>query len=124
MIAATLVVLIAVILAFGHVWWGRQVPLKEMERLGNPVPIVASYHACWYHISIVFLVTAAASAAHALTSWRNPELLWALWIIVFGCWVTYLGVVYFYPSMRRLGWGQITLMLVLLVSLGWQAVEA
>jgi hypothetical protein len=124
LIAELLVVLIAVTLAFGHVWWGRQVPLKELERLGNPVPILASYHACWYHISIVFLVTAAVSAAHALTSWRNPELLWVLWIIVFGCWVTYLGVVYAYPSMRRLGWGQITLMLVLLICFGWQAFEA
>ncbi len=117
-VSGSLVVLIALFLALGHIWWGRQIPLKALEALGNPIPVVASYHACWYHVSIVFLVTALVAGAHVLSAWRNPELLWALWLIVFGCWLSYLGVVYAYPSMRRLGWGQILLMLILLINLG------
>ena len=44
-----------------------------------------------------------------------------LWVIIFGCGITYLGVVYAYPSMRKLGWGQILLILILLITLGLQA---
>lgn len=121
MVPGIIVITIASILAVGHIWWGKQVPLKNLAELGNPIPVLASYHACWYHISIIFGFTAVASAAHLLTSWANSELLWALWIIIFGCWLTYLGVVYRYPSMRRLGWGQITLIFVLLIALGIQA---
>ena len=124
MIPGILVVVIALFLAVGHIWWGRRVPLRALEALGNPVQIVASYHACWYHISILFLVTAIVSGAQLLSSWRNPEVLWVLWAVIFGCWLTYLGVVYVYPSMRKLGWGQILLILVLLISLGLQAGSA
>ena len=61
MIVGTVVVVISLILAFGHIWWGRQVTLKDLDALGNPVRILASYHACWYHISIIFLVLSSSS---------------------------------------------------------------
>lgn len=121
MISAILIIVISLVLAIGHVWWGKQIPLKHLEELGNPIPVVASYHASWYHISIIFLVTAVVSGAQAFTSWSNAEVLWVLWIIIFGCWTTFLGVVYAYPMMRKLGWGQIALIIILLINLGLQA---
>ena len=121
MISGILVVVISLFLAFGHIWWGNRVTLKALEEVGNPVRIVASYHACWYHISIIFVVTAVASGLHMFSSWSNAGVLWVLWGIILGCWITYLGVVYAYPSMRKLGWGQILLILILLINLGLQA---
>lgn len=121
MISGLLVIAISLFLAAGHIWWGKRVTLKALESVGNPIPIVASYHACWYHISIIFVATAILSGAHLFSPWRNAEVLWVLWVIIFGCWLTYLGVVYVYPSMRKLGWGQILLILILLINLGLQA---
>lgn len=121
MISGILVIAISLFLALGHIWWGKRVTLKELAALGNPIPVVASYHACWYHISIVFVATAVASGLHIFSSWSNAGVLWVLWVIILGCWITYLGVVYAYPSMRKLGWGQILLIFILLINLGLQA---
>ena len=118
MIPSILAIAISLILAFGHIWWGKQHPLKELQRLGNPTTTLASYHACWYHISIVFLVCAGLVLANLVNRSISSQTLWVVWTIIFGCWLTYLGVVYRYPSMRKLGWGQIVLIFILLVNLG------
>jgi hypothetical protein len=118
MLSSILIIVICLILAPGHIWWGYQHPIKEMAEIGNPTKIVASYHACWYHISILLLATATVVAAHAFSSWANPELLWFLWATNLAFLFPYLGVVYHYPSMRRLGWGQITLIIIMLINLG------
>ena len=118
MIPSVLVIAISLFLAVGHIWWGMTYPVKEIRELGNPTTTIASYHACWYHISIVFLVTAIVIAINLVFGTISNQLLWGLWAIIFGCWLTYLWVVAAYPSMRKLGWGQIGLILVLLVNLG------
>lgn len=123
MIPSILAIIISLALAFGHIWWGIQHPLKELQRLGNPTKVVASYHACWYHISIIFLASASVIALSLFQGSVWSQTLWVLWAIIFGCWITYLVVVYRYPSMRKLGWGQIVLILVLLVNLGIVACE-
>ena len=118
MIPSVIVIVISLFLAVGHIWWGMRHPVKEIRQLGNPTKVIASYHACWYHISIVFLAAAVVVLIDLVFGTISNQLLWGLWAIIFGCWLTYLGVVAAYPSMRRLGWGQILLILVLLVNLG------
>lgn len=66
----------------------------------------------------MFLATAIVVAAQAFSNWTNPELLWFLWATNLAFLFPYLGVVYHYPSMRSLGWGQITLIIVMLINLG------
>ena len=124
MISNIAVVLISLVLAIGHVWWGKQHPLKKLDELGNPVVVLASYHACWYHISIVFFATAVVSILDLAGTDISSQLFWLMLVIIFGCWVTYLGVLYHYPSMRKLGWGQVVLILILMVNLGVLANDA
>ena len=118
MIPGVVVVVISLVLAVGHIWWGLQHPVREIRKLGNPTTVIASYHACWYHISIIFLTAAVVVVIELIFGGVSSQLLWGVWAIIFGCWLTYLGVVAAYPSMRKLGWGQIVLILILLVILG------
>ena len=111
------------ILAFGHVWWGIVHPLPALKKLDPDPIVIASYHACWYHISVVFLVSAVLNVWHVYYSQLPVEVLWVLWVIIFGCWLAYWGVLVRFPALWRVAWGQMALIALVLASLGLGALS-
>ena len=117
------VAIVCTILAFGHVWWGIVHPLPALKKL-NPEPVVtASYHACWYHISVVFLVSAGICLWHVYFARMPVEVLWVAWVMIFGCWLAYWGVLIKWPVLWRIAWGQMALIALVLTSLALGALS-
>ena len=42
-----------------------------------------------------------------------------LWVLIFGCWLTYLGAPVFFPRFWRIAWFQMILIVILLGDLGY-----
>ena len=110
---------ICLFLSVGHIWWGLVHPFRALQVADIDEVVPASLHACWYHVSIVFFVTAASCVYHVAASPLSIDLFAVLWILNFLCWLCYLGVLYFYPRLWRIAWGQVLLIAIVLVSLGW-----
>lgn len=110
---------ICLFLSVGHVWWGFVHPFRAIAESEIDEVVPASLHACWYHVSIVFFVTAACCIYHAAVSDLSFDLMAVLWILNLLCWLCYLGVLYAYPKLWRLAWGQVVLIGVVLGMLGW-----
>ncbi len=106
------------ILGIGHIGWGQAHTVKELKA-SNAAPVVtASYHACWYHISIIFLTTAGYLLWHLLVAPVPVGHLLLLWGLIFGCYLTYWGALIAYPQLWPIAWGQMVVILVLLISFG------
>jgi hypothetical protein len=110
--------LVVAFVALGHIWWGFVHPMPALRKLNADPIIVASYHSCWYHISVVFLVTAACMLWHFYTAALSIQAMWILWVTIFGCWLSYWGVLLNVPTFWRIAWGQMALIALLLLSLG------
>lgn len=105
-------------LAVGHVWWGFVHPFRVLSETEIDEVVPGSLHACWYHVSVVFGVTAACCIYHVTVEKLSFDLMLVLWILNFLCWACYLGVLYAYPKLWRVGWGQVVLIAVVLGILG------
>ena len=110
---------ICLFLSVGHIWWGFVHPFRVLAEADVDEVVPASLHACWYHVSIVFLVTAGCCVYHVSASALSVDAFAILWILNLLCWLCYLGVLFFYPRLWRFAWGQVVLIAVVLGSLGW-----
>lgn len=110
---------ICAFLAVGHVWWGFVHPFRVLAANEVDEVVPASLHACWYHVSVVFLVTAGACVHTAAVAPLSRDALSLLWLLNFLCWLCYLGVLWFHPKLWRIAWGQVLLIAIVLGSLGW-----
>mgnify|MGYP003320802878 FL=1 len=107
------------ILGFGHIGWGIIHPVKAMRDSGIDQVVPASFHACWYHVSLIFFATAGLIIWHLAVASVNPDLFVLLGFLIFGCWLTYLGTLLFYPMLWRIAWFQMGLIPFLLANLAY-----
>ncbi len=107
------------ILGIGHVGWGNAHTVKELKASNAAPVIIASYHACWYHISIIFLTTASYLIWHIWVSPVSVEPLLLLWGLIGACYLTYWGALLAYPQLWPIAWGQMVIIPVLLISFGY-----
>ncbi|NQU36274.1 MAG: hypothetical protein HQ526_01600 [Actinobacteria bacterium] len=110
---------ICLFLSVGHVWWGLVHPFRVLADAEIDEVVPASLHACWYHVSIVFFVTAGSCVYHAMIARLSLDVFAVLWIMNLLCWLCYLGVLWAYPRLWRIAWGQVVLIAIVLVLLGW-----
>ena len=107
------------ILGLGHVGWGIVHPVKALKESNADPVIVASYHACWYHISIIFLATAGYLGWHLMIAPIALGPLILLWGLIFACYLTYWGALIAYPQLWPIAWGQMAVIPILLISFGY-----
>ena len=119
MIALPIVVLICLFLSAGHIRWGLDHPFRILRESTIDEVVPASLHACWYHVSVVFLVTALACLTHMAALPLSTDAFVLLWLLNFLCWLCYLGTLYFFPGLWKAVWPQIVLIAIVLGSLGW-----
>jgi hypothetical protein len=112
-----IVITACLILCVGHVGWGIIHPFKAAKDSNTPPVFLASLHACWYHISILFFVTAALLSWHLLVDAVSVDVMMLLWVLIFGSWLSYLATLLFFPQLWRIAWFQMVLIVVLLASL-------
>ena len=117
MIPFVIVIVCCLILGLGHIGWGIIHPIKAMKNAGIDPVIPASFHACWYHISLIFLTTAGILIWHLAIAPVGHDLLLLLGFLVFGCWLTYFGTLLFFPKLWRIAWFQMALIPFLLANL-------
>ena len=106
------------ILGIGHVGWGQAHTIKALKESDAAPVIVASYHACWYHISIIFLTTAGYLTWHLGVAPVALDVLVLLWGLIGACYLTYWGALIAYPQLWPIAWGQMVVIPILLVSFG------
>jgi len=119
MIPFIIVILSCLILGIGHIGWAFVYPLKALKSAKVDPVITASLHACWYHISLIFFATAGMLIWHLAVAPVSTNLLMLLGALIFGCWLTYLGTLLFYPKLWRIAWFQMALIPILLGNLAY-----
>lgn len=119
MIPFVIVIICCVILGLGHIGWGIIHPVRAMKKSDLDEVIPASYHACWYHISLIFFTTAGVSVWHLAVNQISTDVLVVLGFLIFGCWLTYLGTLLYYPKLWRIAWFQMALIPFLLANLAY-----
>ncbi len=107
------------ILGVGHIGWGNVHTVKALKASNAEAVVIASYHACWYHISIIFLTTAGYLAWHLWVAPVSSAPLLLLWGLIFACYLTYWGALIAYPELWPIAWGQMVVIPILLISFGY-----
>lgn len=119
MIPFVFVIAASLILCFGHIGWGLVHPFKVLRGEAIDPVVRASLHSCWYHISILFFALAALSTWHIAVSPVPASLLMLLGALLFGCWLSYLITLLFFPQFWRIAWFQMALIPAMLASLAY-----
>ena len=119
MMAFYVVIAACLILGTGHIGWGIIHPFKALRESNADLVVRASLHACWYHISVIFYATAGLLLWHVAVSPISTDLMTLMWVLIFFCWLCYLGALILFPQFWRIAWFQMVLIVVLLLSLGY-----
>lgn len=113
------VIVCCLILGIGHIGWGIVHPVKAMNAAETDPVVPASFHACWYHISLIFFTTAGLLIWHLSVAPVSSELFILLGFLIFGCWLTYFGTLVFFPKLWRIAWFQMGLIPFLLANMAY-----
>ena len=119
MIPFIIVIVCCLILGSGHIWWGMVHPVKAMSSSNVDDVVPASYHASWYHISLIFFTTVGVIVWHLAVSEVAVGVVEVLGFLIFGCWLTFLGTLLYYPKLWRIAWFQMALIPFLLANLAY-----
>ena len=119
MIPFYVVIAACLVLGTGHVGWGIIHPFKELRDSNAGLVVRASLHACWYHITVIFYLTAAILLWHVAVAPVSIDVMYLLCVLIFLCWLCYLGALLAFPQFWRIAWFQIVLIAVLLLSFGY-----
>jgi len=119
-VTAYLIALTAcLVLGIGHIGWGIAHPFKALAESNAPSIVAASLHACWYHISIIFIMTAGFQIWHLAVTPVSLGILSVMWALIFLCYLTYWGALLYFPENWPAAWGQMVIIPILLGSFAY-----